>query len=123
MSSLSLGKAITTILTGIADGKTFPIVANPDTTYPFVVYKRTGLIPANTKDMYNYRELATVEIIVAANTYANSLEIAEQIKTKLEHIRGNFNGIEIGNAYLISSSEDYLDDAYLQRMTFQIEIC
>ena len=122
MSSLSLGKALTTILNNVAESKIFPIVANPDTTYPFIVYKRTGLIPANTKDRYNYRELATVEIIVAANSYSNSLEIAEQVKTELEHVRGTFNNIQFGEVVMISATEDYLDDAYIQKLTFQIEI-
>lgn len=122
MSSLSLGKAITNILKDVCTGKVFPIVANPETTYPFIVYKRTGLIPSNTKDRYNYREMATVEIIVAADSYSKSLEIAEQVKTELEHTRGTFNNINFGNVTMIGASEDYLVDAYTQKLTFQIEI-
>lgn len=122
MSSLSLGKAITTILNDVCKDKVFPIVANPETTYPFIVYKRTGLTPANSKDRYNYKEMATVEVIVASENYSKSLEIAEETKSKLEHTRGVFNSIEIGEVTMTAASEDYLDDAYIQRMTYQIEI-
>jgi hypothetical protein len=69
MSSLQIGKAIYTILVKNKITKVFPLVADEGTTFPFIVYKRSGLEPSNTKDRFNYSELATLDIIVAASTY------------------------------------------------------
>lgn len=120
MSGLSIGKAIKSILSGIE--KVYPLVADEGTTFPFVVYKRSNLIPSSTKDRYNYKESATVEIIAASDSYPDSINLAEQIKDKMEHTRGIFNGINIGGVTLISADEDYIEDTFIQKMNFNIEI-
>lgn len=120
MSGLQIGKAIKTILSGI--DKVYPLVADKGTTYPYVVYRRSGLYPSTTKDRYNYRELATVELLVAANSYNESIDIAEQVKGKMEHTRGKFNDFSIGDITLVNADEDYIENAFLQRLNFQIEI-
>ena len=45
MSGLQIGKAIKTILSGI--DKVYPLVADEGTTYPFVVYRRSGTRSGN----------------------------------------------------------------------------
>jgi len=111
MSGLQIGKAIKTILSGI--DKVYPLVADEGTTYPFVVYRRSGLYPSTTKDRYSYREMATVEVMVIAATYSDSITLAESVKGKLEHTRGKFNDIMIGDILLINADEDYLEDAFV----------
>lgn len=122
MSSLQIGKAIYAILANNNIQKVYPLVADEGTTFPFIVYRRTGLVPASTKDRYNYKEMATVELIVAANNYTDSIQLAEQVKNILEHTRGTFNDIRIGDIELTESDEDYLEDTFIQRLTFNIEI-
>ncbi len=120
MSGLEVGKAIFTILQGIKN--VFPLVADEGTTYPFVVYKRAGLQHSNTKDRFNYQELATVEVIVAANNYTESIDIAKQVMYRLEHTRGKYCDINISEIKLIDASEDYIEDAFIQKLIFNIEI-
>lgn len=122
MSSLQIGKAIYAILASNNINKVFPLVADEGTTFPFVVYKRSGLEPSDTKDRYNFSELATLDIIVAANTYEESISLAERIKDILEHSRGAYNGINIGGITLDDADEDYLEDTFIQKLTFKIEI-
>nr|DAZ05102.1 MAG TPA: Protein of unknown function (DUF3168) [Caudoviricetes sp.] len=55
----------------------YPLVADEGTTYPFVVYRRSSLQPSSTKDRYSYKESATVEVIVASNSYPDSIALAE----------------------------------------------
>jgi len=56
--SLQIGKAIYDILHSNTDmvaklqDKVFPLIADNNTTFPFIVYKRTGIIPAYTKDRF-----------------------------------------------------------------------
>lgn len=122
MSSLQTGKAIFNLLNDVQPQKVFPLIADEGTTYPFIIYRRTALLPASSKDRYNYQELVTVEIMVADNTYNGSVKVAELVRTKLENTRGTFNGIVIGDITLIGSEESYLDDAFIQKLIFQIEI-
>lgn len=120
MSGISVGKAIKAILEGI--DKVYPLVADEGTTYPFVVYRRSGLTPASTKDRYSYKESASVEIIIASNSYPDSINLAEQVKLKMNNTRGTYNGLGIGEISLTDADEDYLEDAFIQKLKFNIEI-
>ena len=120
MTGLQIGKCIKTILSGL--DKVFPMIADKDTEYPFIVYRRYSLTPSSSKDRYCYRELATVEIIVAATTYAESISLAEQVKQKMCSASGEYNGIVIGGIVMTDALEQYLEDAFIQKMTFQIEV-
>lgn len=122
MSSLQIGKAIYTILAKNNITKVFPLVADEGTTFPFIVYKRSGLEPSNTKDRYNYSELATLDIIIAASTYQESINLTEKVKDILEHNRGIYNDINIGDITLDDADEDYIEDTFIQKLTFKIEI-
>lgn len=120
MSGLEIGKAIFTILKGIKN--VYPLVAEKGTTYPFVIYRRVNLQHSNTKDRFNYQELATVEIIVASSSYEESIKIARDVMYKLEHTRGLYNDISISEIKMINAEEDFIEDAFVQKLTFAIEI-
>ena len=120
MKGIEVGKAIKAILEDI--DKVYPLVADAGTTFPFIVYRRSSLRPASTKDRYNYSETATVEIIVASNSYPESINIALQVKDLLVGTRGVYCDINIGEITLINAEEDYLEDSFIQKLTFNIEI-
>lgn len=120
MSGLEIGKAIFTILKGIKN--VYPLVADQGTTYPFVVYRRASLQHSNTKDRFNYQELATVEVIVAASSYKESIMLAREVMYKMEHTRGKYDDISISEIKLINAEEDYIEDAFIQKLTFNVEI-
>ena len=122
MTSLQIGKAIYSILAQNGINKVYPLVADEGTTFPFIVYRRIGLTPSSTKDRYNYREMATVELIVASASYESGVELAEQVKGILVGKRGTFNEIQIGEIYLEDADEDFLEDTFVQKLTFNIEI-
>lgn len=122
MNSLEIGKAIYQILDQNQITNVFPIVADEGTTFPFVVYRRNGLVPSTTKDMYNYRELATIDILVASTDYNSGITLATTIKQVLEQTRGTFDGIKIGGIHLVNATEDYIDNTFIQKLTFSVEI-
>lgn len=119
-SSLNIGKALNELLKDIAP--TFPLLAEQSAQYPFIVYRRMSLDVANTKDVFNYAEFATCEVIVAHQKYSESISLAQQIKDKLEHFRGKIDDVHIFSIYLSSASEDFVNDAYIQKLIFRIEI-
>lgn len=120
MTGLEIGKAIFTILKGIKN--VYPLVADQGTEYPFVIYRRVNLSHANTKDRFNYQEVATVEVVVAANNYTESVELAKQVMYRLEHTRGLYNDISINEIKMIGAEEDFIEDAFVQKLTFEVEI-
>lgn len=122
MNGLEIGKAIYNILEKIDNVKIYPLVADKGATFPFITYRRVGLQPATTKDRFNYQELATVEIIVASSNYREGVEVTNRVLGMLEKTRGKFNDITISEIKLIGATEDFIDDTFIQKLTFNIEI-
>ena len=123
---IQVGKAINNILTNDKTvtakiGKRiFPLIANVDTQFPFVVYRRNSIIPVDSKDKFSHEESATIEVVIAANSYNESIEIAELISKSLQGKKGNFSGVEIKKIQLTEAAEDFIEDTYIQRLTFII---
>lgn len=124
-SSLKIGRVIHEQLNDII--RIFPIIADKGVEGNFAVYRRTALNVSDTKDLYNYEEVAYMDIIVVSSTYDNSVELAQAIKIRLEAVNGDFEtaneeAITIGNIEMTNASEDWQNDAYIQRLTFKINI-
>jgi len=41
---------------------------------------------------------------------------------RLEHTRGKYNEININEIKLIDAEEEYIEDAFIQKLTFTVEI-
>lgn len=100
----------------------FPIIAEKGCAYPFCVYRRTGFVAKNTKDVYDYESTISIELIIASQTYKESIRLAQQVKDKLEGYRGNWRTTTITGIYLDNCNEDFSDDAYIQRLYFTINV-
>lgn len=119
MKNFKIGKEINRLLKNnvlALDDKIFPLVANPKTTFPFLVYRRIGYTPRNNKDYVG--EMVTLEMNIATETYNEGVEIANQVADTLE--RKNTDLIE--NINLVNVSEIYLEDTFIQNLQFQIEL-
>lgn len=100
--------------------KIFPLLANADTTFPFIVYSRDSLLPTYTKD-YLTNNTASITIIVVSDEYVESLEIANAVRHALEGYRYKDSTIDIHPIRLQSLTEETMDDAYIQRMQFTLQ--
>lgn len=125
-SSLKVGRVLHKELSDIAP--TYAIVAENKATFPFITWRRTGLSCIDTKDRYNVQETATMVITIAANTYAESLDLAQAVKVRLEHrAQREYEGqteepIYIEDILLMNATEDYVDGAYVQILTFDVKM-
>lgn len=123
MDSLKVGKEIYSLLYGsrnlrdYVQDKIFPIIVEKETTYPFIVYKRSNVIPDYTKD-YHYKDEAVVDIICVSDKYVESVEIASIVRGILEDKKID----DISSIKLESADEDYLNDAYIQTLSFNLTI-
>ena len=122
--SLQIGKAIYHILsedTGVVDrvqNKIYPLIADVDTTFPFIIYKRTGITPADSKDRFSYSEEVYVDVVIASDKYNESIEIADLVRSALT--KGKYDGIK--DIQITDADEDYLEDTFIQNLTFKIKI-
>lgn len=126
-TSLNIGKVIKEILyrdetlNNLVKNQVFPLIAEENTTFPFIVYRRNSIRKASTKDYVN-DEIASVDVVVASDKYAQSVEIAERVRFVLE--RGEYDGenFSVDNITLANASEQYIQNTYIQTLTFDIEI-
>lgn len=126
-NSLLIGKYIYRLLSedeglsgSVTPKKIFPLIANADTTYPFVVYSRTGLSVQYCKDGL-VEDTVEMQIIAVSDNYVESLEVANQIRKALELRRYKDDDIQIRECKLTSVYEEYMEDAFIQRMNFTIK--
>ncbi len=125
--SLQVGKAIYTLLSSnqqlvsMVDGNIFPLIAEINTTFPFIVYKREAITPQYTKDYWTSDEVM-INVMVASNDYVESIEIADLVRQSLDQKKGEYSGIKIRDLRLTQADEDFIDDTYIQYLTFKIRI-
>jgi hypothetical protein len=121
--SLQVGKAIYNLLsndanvTGRVQNKIYPLIADTGTTFPFIVYRRTGIEP----DRFIYKEDTYVEVVIASDKYNESIEIADLVKDALQGKRGIYSGINIQDIRMTNADEDYIEDTFIQNLTFNIK--
>lgn len=124
MTGLSIGKVVYNILSSdnnlkkIIGDKIYPLIADEGTTFPFVIYSRIGIDQQSSKDSTD--DEIRVLVQVAANNYQQSVEIAELIRSILEHWTGTVNNLYIEDIILEDASEDWLDDSFIQNLNFNI---
>ena len=117
MESIKIGEYIYSILSkderlkAIIGNKIYPIVVEQGTTFPFVVYRRTGLNSVFTKDLLT-GDVVSIEFMCVSTTYKESLDIVSRIRDILEGLTDRNKGVSFVS--IDDCSEDYSDDAFIQ---------
>ena len=110
-----------TELIKLVDSKIYAISTKTETSFPFVIYKRSSLVPEYTKDRYGTGDTVSVEIVVASDNYLNSITIAEEVRKSLENKRGSYGSFDVIDAKLMSADEDFIEDTFIQRLIFSFK--
>lgn len=126
MQSLEIGKVIYAVLstdsrlTTLVGNKIFPLIVDNDTTtYPFIVYRRNNITANYTKDFHLSDEVL-IDINCVSQSYEEGLKIAGIVRDILEDKRFTDKGIQ--SIILESADEDWINDAYIQTLSFTIKI-
>ena len=120
VDSILIGKTIFKLLSDSAelkkyvDKKIYPLIADDGVTYPFIIYYRTSIRNIVCKDGY-YEDEVGFSIIVVSNSYIESLEIANIVRSIFEK---NKLTDTIYNCMVESIDEDYNNNAYIQQIDF-----
>lgn len=124
---LQTGKAINALLSAneevkrMVGDRIYPLVSKVDCEFPFIVYQRMSVVPSYTKDGLIAEE-QNYNITVLADTYAESVELADAVRDALELERGTFVGQRIRNIKLTSVNESWASDTYVQELNFTLEL-
>lgn len=119
MKLVKIGKTLRSLLLSdntVAEyltGKIFPLVAVEGTTFPFLVYRRSGYTPVSNKDLED--EIVTVEIAILSDKYETSVDVADAVLTGLHG-----SNEEIDRVKIIGTSEEFSDDIYIQKLIIDI---
>lgn len=122
MKNFKVGKELVNILSGSSavtqalGNKIFPLVAVPNTTFPFLVYRRSYYTPENNKDYEG--EKVGVELVICATRYEDGVDIADKVATALNHARTNM----IDDINIKNISENYVEDTFTQQVNIEITL-
>ena len=127
MTTIQIGKVITALLNAdtnlveMIGNRVFPIVSKEGTQYPFVVYRRNSVTPTYCKDGLA-SETASVDIVIASNTYTNSIEVADLVRAAIDKRACVYQGTTVSNIEMTTAEEDFVDDTYIQTLNFNFTI-
>lgn len=115
-----VGRAIFELTNPIV--RTFPIVAEEGASYPFMVYRRTSLTPYTTKDRFNYLTQISMELVIVTQKYEEGVALSQEVWDALDKKGGNIGGLDISAIRVTSSSEDFANNAYIQRLQIEVDV-
>lgn len=124
---LLIGKCITAALeadinlSAKVGKRIYPIVAPDNTKFPFIVYTRSNAYSAtHSKDGF-LGDKASFQIIVASDTYTESVDIANDARKILENHDISEDGLIIDEVHMASAAESFSDDTYIQTLYFECD--
>lgn len=122
MNNFKIGSQIRTLLLSDAavteklENKVFPLIANANTTFPFLVYRRAAFRPAYNKDIEN--EIVVIEIAIATVKYEDGVDIADSVADALNGKTTDLiEDIQVTNIY-----EEFESDTFIQKITLEITL-
>ena len=127
MTTIQIGKVINALLNAdrslseMIGNRVFPIVSKEGTQYPFVVYRRNSVTSTYCKDGLA-SETASVDIVIASNTYTNSIEVADRVRAAIDKRACVFQDTTVSNIEMTTAEEDFVDDTYIQTLNFNFTI-
>lgn len=101
--------------------KIFPI-ATDKAVLPYVLYRRTALQHDPTKAGAPGADTVEVEVVAYAATYAQSVGLAEAVRSALDYAQGSGGSLSLRSCTLVDSAEGWEDDAFAQQLIFQLRI-
>ena len=123
--SIKLNNAIYSLLTSdsgltqIIGNKVFPLIIRHDEKLPYVVIQR--YYDSEYSDDGVAYSNSTLEVTVFAETYNDSIEIAGRIDKILNFYRGTVGDNHIVMCMIKTCDEGYQDNAFLQKLTYDLK--
>lgn len=126
INTLEIGKYINNVLVNNQEiqnlgAKVYPLIADNDAKFPFIIYRRIGLVSYMSKDGI-YRDDATIEIKIVSDKYSVGVQLANIVRSLLQRPYAQYADFEINDVTINFASEDFLENAFIQTMQFTLKI-
>ena len=126
LDTLEIGKYINNILSSNVDlqnlgVKVYPLIADNDAKFPFIVYRRTGLTSSSTKDGI-YQDTVTIEIKIVTDKYSTGIQIANIVRNLIQVPYARYGAMEIDDVAINFANEEFTENAFIQNMKFILQI-
>lgn len=124
--SLRIGGVVCSLINGdsvansLIGGRIFSLCANEGAKKPFAVFRRTNIQSNATKDMFDSGDTVSVEVVVVADDYDQSIECAEAVRLAIEKRDGQFEQTSFSTSCLVGGNEAY-DGDFFQSLVINIE--
>lgn len=104
----------------LGEGKIFPLIAKEGTLYPLVVYTRDSVQTRYTKayPAIHWDNTVSISYRVYSDKYDEALDIANKIRNVLEGHSFTGQDIKINEIQLSGCYEAFVDDAFVETITF-----
>jgi len=102
------------------ENKAFPLIAENDTTFPFICYTRETINPEqNTKDGY-VGDRTNFRIDVVSNSYNECVDISDLVRELFEKriINSITHGMQLQDCYMSGINEFWDSNTYITQLRF-----
>lgn len=108
-------------LSALVGDRIYPLGTKFEVAFPFVIFERDTVDVIYDKAA---RRTANVDVSVyaAAETFTESLGLAELIADLLDKREAEYEGFAVVDASIISASEDFVENTFVQRLNFRFQI-
>lgn len=119
MNGINISKHLYSILSNDSElkqmigNKLYPIIAEEQTTFPFIVFKRNSINVEYSKDGSSIDRI-NFSIAIAAKNYNQVIAIAVRCRELLENRKDDYFKL----VHFASITEDYVDEAYITEIAF-----
>lgn len=125
-SSLSAGELIRATLLEDAEvcaatTRIFPVKAE-DATLPYILYRRAELEVSPQKSGKPGSEKLQIELDCCSQGYEEGLKLAETVRSALDFVSTEHDGLQMRACYLSNASEEYEGEIFMQKLIFTIKI-
>lgn len=97
-----------------------PLILQP-TIFPYISFMHGNISSSYTKDGWS-EDTTEVTIICVSDDYGQTVDIAEAVRDLLENVQYKDDDIYISQLRLIGSTEDQIENVFVQRLSFDCKI-
>ena len=120
MSAIGINKLVYNLLINddvlreLVSDKIYPLIAEEETSFPFIIFKKNSIQTEYTKDGRVFDDV-NISVIAIATDYFTTVNI-ERVREILECSK------EFAQCRVSGVVEDYIDNAFIHEISFNIKI-
>lgn len=127
-NGIEIGKVIYAVITtdselsNMIGENIYPIIAEPDTPFPFITYTRSNIYVVNQSKDFWFNDELSFNIQICDDDYMRSCHIANLIRDLFENKVLSADDMKVYNIRMTGISEMWSENAYVQSLNFSCNV-